>query len=64
MRNRSLSAAAGATVTGRPGSGAGYNRDRVRSGHVETRSLTVTDPYGAYRAGSPSMNSHEFRRLT
>jgi hypothetical protein len=44
--------AVGAIVTAGPGSGAGDDGGRVRSGHVETRSLIVTHPYGADRAGS------------
>jgi hypothetical protein len=51
---RQSSGAAGATVTARPGSGAGYNGDTVRSGHAETRSLILTDPHGADRTGSPT----------
>ena len=41
--------AAGVAVTARPGSGAGCNGDRVRSVHVETRSLIVADRYRADR---------------
>jgi len=53
----------GATVTARPHSGAVYSGDRVRSGRVETQSLTVTDPYGADRAGSPNLDVYRIRRL-